>query len=101
MISEAGGNVKFVRADRPNDKGFELPRFQVWSKELADGSRAVGFFNLDEKEATVTANFSDLKISGSQKVRDLWRQKDLGSFDGKYESTVPPHGVVLLKLSGQ
>ena len=45
--------------------------------------------------------FSDLKVTGSQKVRDLWRQKDLGSFDGKYESLVPPHGAVLLKLSGQ
>ena len=101
MVSEAGGTVKIVRADRAGDKGFELPKFQVWSKELADGSRAVGLFNLDEKQATVTANFSDLKVTGSQKVRDLWRQKDLGSFDGKYESLVPPHGAVLLKLSGK
>jgi hypothetical protein len=28
-----------------------------------------------------------------------WRQKDLGNFDGQFEATVPPHGVVLVKLT--
>jgi hypothetical protein len=31
-------------------------------------------------------------------VRDLWRQKDLGVFNGHFAAAVPPHGVLLLKL---
>jgi len=31
-------------------------------------------------------------------VRDLWRQKDLGTFDGGFETEVPRHGVVLVRL---
>ena len=38
-------------------------------------------------------------VEGKQVVRDLWRQKDLGEFEGKFEATVPPHGVVLVKLT--
>jgi alpha-galactosidase len=50
----------------------------------------------DPAEATI--DWSDLKLSGSQPVRDLWRQKDLGSFDGHYSSTVPFHGAVMLNI---
>ena len=48
---------------------------------LEDGSIAVGLFNRGEKAADVTAEWTDLGITGKQRVRDLWRQKDLGSFD--------------------
>ena len=52
----------------------------VYSKELEDGRLAVGLFNVGPTEMSVSVNFSDLKLSGRQKVRDLWRQKDMGSF---------------------
>jgi alpha-galactosidase len=34
-------------------------------------------------------------------VRDLWRQKDLGAFDGEFSTVVPRHGTVLVKISKQ
>jgi len=71
---------------------------EVWSKELEDGSRAVGLFNLGTQEAKVTATWQDIGISGRQIVRDLWRQKDIGSFEAQFEATVPSHGVVLVKI---
>jgi alpha-galactosidase len=37
-------------------------------------------------------------LQGSQPIRDLWRQKDLGPTDGKVSAKVAPHGVVLLKI---
>ncbi len=80
-------------------RGLQYVPGQVWAKELADGSQAVGLFNLGNQEMTVTADFSALKLSGKQVVRDLWRQKDLGTFEGKFEATVEPHGVVLVKIS--
>jgi len=72
---------------------------QVWAKDLQDGSKAVGLFNLGGGKATVTADWKDLGLNGDRDVRDLWRQKDLGSFNDKYEASVPSHGVVLVKIS--
>ena len=71
---------------------------RVFAKDLDDGAKAVGLFNLGDQPATVVANWSDLKLSGEQSVRDLWRQKDLGRFDQKFTATVAPHGVVLVKV---
>jgi len=72
---------------------------EVWSKDLDDGSKAVGLFNRGDDEGPVTAKWSDLGISGRQTVRDLWRQKDVGQFDTEFTATVPSHGVVLVKIS--
>ena len=72
---------------------------EVWVKEMEDGSKAVGLFNRAQGEETVTASWADLGLSGKHKVRDLWRQKDVGSFSDKFEVKVPRHGVVLVKVS--
>jgi alpha-galactosidase len=74
---------------------------QVWAKEMEDGSRAIGLFNLDEEPQQVTLRFADLNLRGQQQVRDLWRQKNLGNFSGEYTADVPAHGVVLLKVRGK
>ena len=71
---------------------------KVYAKPMDDGSIAVGLFNTGATETTVTANWSDLKISGKQRVRDLWRQKDLGIFTDKFEAPVASHGVVLARI---
>jgi alpha-galactosidase len=71
---------------------------EVYRKELEDGSLAVGLFNRSNTLASVTANWSDLKIVGKQNVRDLWRQKDLGIIDSAFSATVNPHGVVLVRI---
>jgi alpha-galactosidase len=72
---------------------------RAYEKDLDDGAKAVGLFNLGQTNSTVTASWSDLKISGAQIVRDLWRQKDLGKFENEFSATVAPHGVVLVKIS--
>ncbi len=67
-------------------------------KEVEDGTRAVGLFNPGEAEATVAATWADLGVTGPQRVRDLWRQKDLGVFTGGFSARVGPHGVVMIRL---
>ena len=71
---------------------------RVYAKDLADGSKAVGLFNLGDKESTVIARWTDLNVSGKKTVRDLWRQKDLGTFNNEFAAKVPKHGVVLVRL---
>ena len=72
---------------------------RVYAKFLEDGSRAVGLFNLGATNATVTANWETLNLSGAQNVRDLWRQRDLGTFEKEFSTNVSPHGVVLVRIS--
>jgi alpha-galactosidase len=71
----------------------------VYGKTLEDGSWAIGLFNRATSPQVVSVKWSDLKLSGSVKVRDLWRQKDLGVEADGYSTTVNPHGVVLLKIT--
>jgi alpha-galactosidase len=71
---------------------------EVWARPLSDGTTAVGLFNRGPEASPVTAAFADLGISGTQPVRDLWLQKDLGRSSGKFTATVPRHGVVFVKI---
>jgi alpha-galactosidase len=73
-------------------------QLEVWVKDMEDGSKAVGLFNRGYSKASVTANWADLGLAGKQKVRDLWRQKDIGEFTGSFTASVPRHGVVLLRI---
>jgi alpha-galactosidase len=67
-------------------------------KPMEDGSLAVGLFNRGEVKTKLTALWSGLGIAGKQKVRDLWRQKYLGTFNEKFSATVARHGVVMIRL---
>jgi alpha-galactosidase len=72
---------------------------KVYAKPLEDGSWAVGLFNIGTQPATVSVSWPDLKLMGSQRVRDLWRQKEAGVFAERFEASVAPHGVVLVRIS--
>ncbi len=74
---------------------------QIWVKELEDGGKAVGIFNLGDKSEKVTVTLSEIGITEKQNVRDVWRQKDMGTFDTSFETSVGSHGVMLLKLSAK
>ena len=71
---------------------------EVWAKDMEDGSKAVGLFNRGPIAQPVVAAWEALGVRGAQIVRDVWQQKNLGSFDGKFEATVAPHGVVLVRI---
>jgi alpha-galactosidase len=73
---------------------------QLWVKNMEDGSKAVGLFNLDGfDEQSVIVKWSDLGINGKHSVRDLWRQKHMATSDEGYTVKVPAHGVVLVKIT--
>ena len=50
---------------------------EVWAKEMEDGRKAVGLFNLGLSQANGHCHVGRIWASaGTQIVRDLWRQKD-------------------------
>ena len=71
---------------------------EVWSRPLADGTQAVGLFNRTKVKATLKADFAKLGLGGKQPVRNLWRKKDVGEFEGGWSTEVPPHGVVVVRI---
>ncbi len=68
-------------------------------KNLIDGSIAVGIFNRGKKQIEVEMNWAELKLSGTQTIRDLWHHKKLGRYDQKFSTQVPAQGVVMVKIS--
>ena len=74
---------------------------EIWVKMMEDGSTTVALFNREDYvPQDITLNFNDIGLDGSKcVVRDLWRQKDLGTFTGKFTANVPIHGVVLVKIT--
>jgi alpha-galactosidase len=73
--------------------------YQVWAKKMEDGSLTVGLFNMDSyKHKAIAIEWSKLGLKGKQRIRDLWRQKDLGIFQERFESNVSPHGVTLVRV---
>jgi alpha-galactosidase len=78
---------------------IEMPKvLEALARPMEDGSVAAGLFNRSTKPARVTLRWGDLKIQGRRRVRDLWRQSDLGVFDGEFSADVRPHGVVMVQL---
>ncbi|UTA66839.1 NPCBM/NEW2 domain-containing protein [Emticicia sp. 21SJ11W-3] len=86
---------------------------QTWVKPLADGSYAIGLFNIayygqtpqsyfrwdDEKAIHYNLDLKALGLQGRYQLRDVWRQKNLGVFSGVYPCTIQHHGVVMLRIS--
>ena len=65
----------------------------VLAKPLEDGSVAVGLFNLSEGPLHISIDWKDVAKSGKLTVRDVWRQKDLGSFTDSFKSQVAAHDL--------
>jgi len=80
--------------------GAPIHPLQVWARPLADGSHAVGLLNFGETQTNITVKWADVGISGRHRVRDLWREKNLGRFKGEFSMPVAPHSAELIKISG-
>ena len=85
------------------DRGYGL---QVWSKPLADGSVAAVIFNQSDEELDGYVRWRDVGLPpGPARVRDLWAHEDLGThsdtgvYEERFQKTVPPHDVVMLRLT--
>ncbi len=71
---------------------------QIWFRELADGSKAIGLFNLTGNPLPLDVRLSELGVSGKWMMRDVWPQTDLGLVQNHFEMKVLPHGARLVVL---
>lgn len=83
---------------RQAERVVEDGSIHIFKRPLADGSYAVGIFNVGDEDVNVDMQ-RYLPQMGAQRliaVRDLWRQKDLSATDLRY--FLPSHGVKYLKV---
>jgi alpha-galactosidase len=73
---------------------------EVWSKQLADGGRAVALVNRSKTRTQISVAWTEIGYpdSLSTTVRDLWAHKEVTAVKGGYSAEVPSHGVVLLRM---
>jgi alpha-galactosidase len=76
------------------------PGLQVWAKRLSQyGAVAVALLNRTESASEIQVEFKDIGIRGEAQVREVWARKDRGVFKESFAASVPPHGVVVLKVN--
>ena len=75
------------------------PRAEIWAKPMSDGSLVFALLNtyaiLDTR---ITVDFTSLGLEGRWRVRDLWAQKDLGTYSSQYSADVHPHATHLVRF---
>ena len=71
---------------------------EVWSKQLADGSRAVVLLNRSAAPARIEVLWTDLGYPAGlvATVRNLWTASETQAQKGSYSEQVPSHGVVMV-----
>ena len=79
-------------------------KIEVLMRPLHDGSVAVGLFN--RTDTSTEAQFARSSLPASlegkgTKVRDLWKHEAVAMDGDAYKTTVPSHGVVLLRISAR
>lgn len=74
---------------------------EVWARPLSDGAVAVVLFSRrTDQPFMIEAEFNEVGLATSlAKARDLFEQRNLGTFKNIFKAKVNPSGVVMVKLS--
>ncbi len=86
------------RLGKQATQAFKTEDYEIWVKELYNGDKAVGIFNLSNTFRKIAVPAGSIGAQEGSSVRDLWRQKDIGSLDNDFQVTVPPHSSVLIRV---
>ncbi len=72
---------------------------EVLVKELANGDKAIGIFNFNDEATTTTVKWDELELKGKQQLRDVWRQRNIGSFYNQFTANIRPHGCIVVRAT--
>lgn len=68
-------------------KVFSEEGREVYCKPLGDGTAALLFLNKRREKADISISWKAIGLAGNQPVRDLWRRRNLGTFDESFTVT--------------
>ncbi len=72
---------------------------EVWARDLSGGRKAVALFNRGSQDAAMSVTFSELGVSGTATVRDLWRKEDLTGATSEISVDVPYESALMYTVS--
>jgi very-short-patch-repair endonuclease len=92
-LTEDGRQRDRVRDDFLNRHGYRVMRIPGYDVLCEPGLCLARITEqvqqrMNEMEIEITAKWSELGITGKQRVRDVWRQKDIGEFSDSYTAKV-------------
>jgi alpha-galactosidase len=95
-------DVIAVNQDRLGKQGTRVAKngdLEVWAGPLTGERVAVILFNRGASETSISFDFKKVGYGYDQAVvYDLLHQKELGTANNQYQSTVSSHGAVFLRL---
>lgn len=87
---------------------MDMGEYEIWAKELDGGEAAVCFMNRSEniwklnhdwlKNTMYFLRAVNMRTT-EYTVRDLWKHKEIGTTRERLLTDVPPHGVVMVRLT--
>jgi alpha-galactosidase len=84
---------------KQGDRVWSEGSLEIWTRDLKDGAKAVGMFNRTGSALDMTVDFASLGLKGSVHARNIWAGADVPNPGATFTTTVPGHGVVLLRVS--
>ncbi|MCB0450951.1 MAG: glycoside hydrolase family 27 protein [Confluentibacter sp.] len=93
-----------INQDSLGKQGFKIEdqgNFEIWQKPLSNNEIAICLFNRDTKAKKYLLNWSNLKIKGfndSYKLKDLWKNKIIGTTNDVITIEIPSRDVIVFKL---
>ena len=90
------------QAYRVGQVGYAGLSAETWAKPLADGSIAVGLFNLGDRAPRLVSlawEAIGLHDRRSCTVQDVWSGEELGEFAGEFSTYVDPHATALVRVT--
>ena len=70
---------------------------EVWAKPMSDGSIVFALLNTAAETCAQSVDFAALGLRGEWRVRDLWRQSDVGRRMHGIAAEVPSHATYLYR----
>jgi len=83
-----------------NRQLFYKNNTRAWAADDPEnGDKFLALFNLNSSAKTITVTWSELGISGTYQVKDIWSQTDLGSYSTQISRNINAHGTGLYRIS--
>jgi hypothetical protein len=72
---------------------------EVWARDLSGGRKALALFNRGTQDAMMSVDFSQLGITETPAVRDLWNRRDVTGVTTGISVNVPHEGALMYTVS--
>jgi hypothetical protein len=96
--------LAILKSSANNKQLFKKDNAVCWvADDPKTGDKYVALFNASDETGAkpISVSLKDLGLSGTHKVRDLWKKADVGSVTGTFTKNINKHGAGLYRISSK